>query len=215
MSWFSQKKIKTLSPLEGYNKWASSYKQESNPVKNLSDDLVKKFFPSLTGKHFLDCGCGTGYLCSVASENGAAKIVGIDLSPAMIEVAKQSCPAGEFKCADITSTQFSDSQFDVIVCALVLAHLQDIKVALKNLVTSLKTDGVLIITDFHPYLTMNGAKRTFTDKNSGEKFEVGHYLHHFETYFSFFHQNKMVVEILEEPQYNNSPVIFGLKVRKQ
>ena len=36
----------------------------------------KKLLPNLTGKNVLDLGCGFGWHCSYAAEQGAAKVVG-------------------------------------------------------------------------------------------------------------------------------------------
>ena len=46
-------------------------------------------FPNLQGKAVLDLGCGYGWHCCFAAEQGAAQILGIDLSHKMIEEAKK------------------------------------------------------------------------------------------------------------------------------
>lgn len=40
---------------------------------------LKPLFPSLEGKSVLDLGCGYGWHCKFAEEQGATKILGIDL----------------------------------------------------------------------------------------------------------------------------------------
>jgi malonyl-CoA O-methyltransferase len=211
------KKIKpqVLSPLEGYNLWAATYQSESNPIKDLSDSLVKKFLPHLQGKSVLDCGCGTGKFCTIAEEQNAYRIVGLDLSPSMIRIAKQNHPKTEFICADITEVELEPNAFDVCISALMMAHLEHLEPPLKKMLHALKKDGIIILTDFHPFLTLTNAKRTFHHDRSGKSYEVRHFLHLFESYFKVFADQNFIVEKFEEPVFNNTPVVFGIRARKK
>lgn len=212
--WSATKIVKSLSPLEGYNLWAHTYNEESNPIKNLSDQMVEKFLPDLAGKNVLDAGCGSGKFCLIAEKNNASKILGIDLSPKMIELTRPHCLSSELRCDDISISPIEKNAYDVIICALVLGHIENLKPALSNLLTGLKKGGILIVTDFHPFLTLLKSKRTFKDTKSGETYEISHYLHLFEEYFKLFREYEAIVQELEEPLFNGSPVVFGMKVMK-
>jgi malonyl-CoA O-methyltransferase len=215
MRWWKKKREPSvLSPLEGYNLWASTYSKESNPIKNLSDTLVEKFLPSLEGKTVLDAGCGTGKFCKQAENQNALKVVGIDLSPAMIEEAKLVCSKTEFRCSDISNTNIEQSHYDVIICGLVMGHLQSLIPSLPGLLKALKNGGIIILTDFHPFLTMLHLKRTFNDNRSGKEYEIRHHLHLFQDYFKMFSDHGVVIESLEEPMYNGNPVVFGIRAQK-
>ena len=212
--WSANKIIKSLSPLEGYNLWANTYNKESNPIKDLSDKLVEKFLPDLEGKNVLDAGCGSGKFCLIAEKNNASKILGIDLSPKMIELTRPHCLSSELRCDDISISPIEKNAYDVIICALVLGHIENLKPALSNILCALKKGGTLIITDFHPFLTMLKSKRTFKDSKSGETYEISHHLHLFEEYFTLFREYDAIVEELKEPLFNESPVVFGMKIIK-
>lgn len=215
MRWLTKnKEIPVLSPRDGYDLWASTYLQESNPIKNLSDQLIEKHLPDLTGKIFLDAGCGAGKFCRLAHNQKAKSIIGLDLSPAMIEAAQKYCPAANLKCADLSTAELQTDHFDVIICALVLAHIEDLKRPLHNLLNALKKGGVLIITDFHPFLTLMNSKRTFKDNRSGREYEVQHHLHLFQEYFEAFHKYGLIVDYFEEPVFHASPVVFGIRAQK-
>lgn len=194
--------IKTLTPLEGYNRWAASYHDEDNPIKKMSDEFILNAIPDLKGRSFLDAGCGTGRLCMAAAK--ASYVKGLDLSPAMIEQARKNCPWGSFECVDLSKTSIDD--FDVIVCGLVLGHIEHLEPVLSKLAE--KTRGVLIITDFHPYQTMMKAKRTF--KVSGKTFEVKHYLHKLDEYFQILKNSGLTITQFKEPLFEGKPVIFGI-----
>jgi hypothetical protein len=85
---------------------------------------------------------------------------------------------------------------------------------LEKLLDGLKAGGVLIISDFHPFLSLNKSKRTFRDPESGTVSEVRHYVHLFEEYFKCFIQKNAAVEAFEEPRYQETPVVFVIKVKK-
>lgn len=201
------KGIEKLNPLEGYNKWSETYHIEANPIKLLSDEFIMECLPSLDGKRVLDAGCGTGKICQGVVERGAAFVKGIDLSPKMIAEAKKNCPTAEFDTGDL-SVKAIDEKFDVVICGLVLGHINSLESALTNLTGSLKNGGHLIITDFHPYQTMNNAKRTFS--HYGKTFEVKHTLHTLNEYFELLKKSGVSIISLKEPEFNNSPVIFGI-----
>jgi malonyl-CoA O-methyltransferase len=214
MKWWAQKKqVPVLSPIDGYDLWASSYSQENNPIKNLSDAFIEKSLPNLSNQAVLDAGCGTGKFCSMAERQQAKKIVGLDLSQVMINTAKENCAHTELICADLTKTQFESDYFDVVICALVLGHIQNLADGLDTLLKAVKKNGIIIITDFHPFLTMNQSKRTFKN-SSGKEFEIIHHLHLFQHYFSSFNKYGFVVLNFEEPLYRNTPVVFGLCAKK-
>lgn len=62
----------------------------------------------------LDLCCGTGELCQYFSEHGI-RMTGVDLSPEMIEIARESAPGCRFQCADITDFQ-AEGTFDLVTC---------------------------------------------------------------------------------------------------
>jgi malonyl-CoA O-methyltransferase len=200
-------RIKKLTPLEGYNKWAVTYHTEDNPIKNLSDEFIKNELPDLKGKSVLDAGCGTGKICELAISRGAAFVKGVDLSPKMIEEAKRNCPQVKFECGDLATTGIKE-KYDVVICGLVLGHIMSLEPALSNLISSLKPEGHIILTDFHPYQTIMKAKRTFS--HYGKTFEVQHTLHPLVEYFELMKKRGIDITALKEPQFNDSPVIFGI-----
>ena len=204
---------KKLKPLEGYNLWSQTYATEQNPIKKYSDELITDWLGDLKGKSLLDVGCGTGKFCKIASEKGAVKIVGTDLSPKMVEEARKESSDAELKVVDI-SREKVEGQFDVVVCALVLGHVSDLEYALANLIGNLNGNGTLLITDFHPFQTLKGAKRTFKN-GQNQNVEVEHHLHLFEKYFGILSKAKAFVEELVEPKWQDEPAVFGMKIRKR
>jgi malonyl-CoA O-methyltransferase len=210
--WLSKSSPTLLSPLEGYERWANSYAQESNPIKNLSNEYITRHWVDLQDKTVLDAGCGTGYFCQFAEKNGASKITGVDLSPAMIEIAKKNCHKTEFKCLDFSSHSLGENLFDFVICALVLGHITNLDSVIKNISKALKSGGIFLLTDFHPALTLRHEKRTF--KTGGGWFEIRHYLHPLEEIILTIKKNGFELDVIEEPEWNGVPVVYFIKAKK-
>ena len=78
----------------------------------------------LSGQRLLDAGCGTGALAVEAARRGA-QVVAVDLSPTLIDLARQRVPADlgtgsiEFRVADMTE---ASGWFDHTVAMDSLIH---------------------------------------------------------------------------------------------
>jgi len=52
-------------------------------------ELTVQLLEPLAGKKILDVGCGSGRFCVAFAQRGAARVLGIDFAPRMIELANQ------------------------------------------------------------------------------------------------------------------------------
>lgn len=108
--------------------------------------------PELT---ILDVGAGAGALAITLAEDGAREVVGIDISPVMLETAEllrlQSRSANvrrvSFRLAPAHALPFRDERFDAIFCRLLLHHSHRPQDILQELARLLKHGGVLILAD--------------------------------------------------------------------
>ena len=214
LGWFKKKNTPVLSPKEGYDLWALTYSHESNPIKDLSNNLIESMLPDLSGKTILDAGCGTGHFCSYAQKHQAAKIIGVDFSQVMIDQAKKNCPSAQFYCSDLSTFNFNQEPVDVIICALVIGHVENISTVITNFSSMLKPGGYLTLTDFHPFLTSQNAKRTFKNPQTQEIVEIKHYLHPLKEINSLMESLGFKIEQVQEPLWKDVPVVYGLKALK-
>jgi 2-polyprenyl-3-methyl-5-hydroxy-6-metoxy-1,4-benzoquinol methylase len=103
----------------------------------------------------LDIGCGTGEFSRLLAKR-ADQVIAMDLSPTMIEVAKQRSKHYvniDFQVGDILQSQFPVEQFDAIVSIATLHHLP-VESLLPNLKSALKPGGRLIVLDLLEYETL-------------------------------------------------------------
>jgi SAM-dependent methyltransferase len=88
-----------------------------NSVKNAYEigEIVNYTNPVETSV-ILDVGCGTGHHVAALSEQNL-NVIGIDISPSMIEKAQESFPKYKFQIGDaLDSTQFNHQEFTHILC---------------------------------------------------------------------------------------------------
>ena len=107
------------------------------------------------GERVLDVGCGTGVLTRLAAEEvgSEGKVMGIDPSAEMIQVAKRFAAKAHseanFQIGVIESLPFEDEGFDIVLSSMMLHHLPpEIKVAgLGEILRVLKPGGRLMVVD--------------------------------------------------------------------
>lgn len=95
----------------------------------------------------LEVGCGTGYLTAELQKTGAF-ITAVDISPALIEEARQKVQSGNvrFLIENAHALRVANSSFDTIIGSSILHHL-DIDLALDGFYRVLKDGGTMVFTE--------------------------------------------------------------------
>jgi len=106
----------------------------------------------LTGSTVLDAGCGSGAQCAWLLDQGA-EVVGVDLSPGMIEMASDRCSGrGRFLVADLAEPlPVPPNSCDGVSSSLALHYLRDWSVALASFATVLRPGGWVVLSLDHPF----------------------------------------------------------------
>jgi SAM-dependent methyltransferase len=84
--------------------------------------LLDAFAASAPGSTALDIGCGPGHVGRYLSDRGL-EVVGVDLSPAMVEIARRLNAAMRFELADMRSLPMGDGAVGAIVAFYSLIHI--------------------------------------------------------------------------------------------
>lgn len=136
-----------------YDAMAADYAEhvEANPYTALYEAPgLRALLPPLAGRRVLDAGCGGGRTSAWLVEAGA-EVVGIDVSPELLRLARERLPAASFVLADLAEPlPFADSSFDLVVSSLVMHYLRDWEPPLRELRRVLRPDGVLVLSTHHP-----------------------------------------------------------------
>ncbi len=110
-----------------YDRFAQTY--DANRGLFDMSDIFNDFYSLLTlerGK-LLDLGCGAGEPFSKLFVERNWNVTGVDFSKEMLELAKRYVPEMETVHADMTEVKFQPNQFDAIIAAYSLFHVDSNK----------------------------------------------------------------------------------------
>ena len=98
------------------------------------------------GQRVLDIGCGTGVMIPHYLARGAAEVVGVDISPKMLEAARRKfpMPTVSFLHADAEIHAFAP-EYDVCVVYNAFPHFPNPEALVQNLAGALRPGGTLTI----------------------------------------------------------------------
>jgi len=201
-----------LDPLAAYALWAPAYPaQAHNPVMQAEERAMLDLMPaSLAGTMVLDAGCGSGRYMHHALRRGAARVAGIDLSPAMLHRAAAASCAGaplQLAQAQLTALPFPDAFADLTVCGLVIGHLEALGPALKELRRVTRPGGALLISDIHPIGPALGWLRDF--KADGQRYAVRHTQHLYSHWHAACAALDLAIEAVREPMLDPTAIPDG------
>jgi ubiquinone/menaquinone biosynthesis C-methylase UbiE len=138
-----------------WNMWARIYdtlpvlqKLSLTPTRR---DIVAEISKLLNPEkefRILDMGCGTGQLYEDLRANFTGRKIGytgVDLSPAMIEAAREKRPGASFTVSGIDDYTAGDGAFDCIVCAHSFPYYPDKKGAIEKFHRMLAPGGTLLL----------------------------------------------------------------------
>jgi len=109
--------------------------------------------PEVEGKRILDAGCGPGWYSEWLVDHGA-RVVAIDISSKMVELAKRRLGTrAEIHQADLSKPLdfLEDASFDIILCPLVLDYIRDWGGVFAEFSRVLRPAGLLIFSVEHPF----------------------------------------------------------------
>ena len=160
-----------------YDKIAKDWHKDHQPDTWWMPGVDK--FASLVGpsKLILDVGCGTGIKSKYLIDKGL-KVIGIDFSQEMIDIAKREVPEGEFLVMDMDNISTLTNTFDGIFVHSSLLHTK------KNLVHNV-LDGLLKKLKSGGYFYV-AVKKKQPDGPDEEMVKENDYGYEYERFFSYF-----------------------------
>ncbi len=156
------------------------YSQMLRSVKGLAGagewPEFEKMLPYFSGRTVLDIGCGFGWHCLYAAKHDAAKIVGIDISENMLQVAQKK--AREEGASNISylkmpmeEYEYPEDTYDIVLSSLALHYISDLPAIYQKVYRTLKTGGYFVFSVEHPIFTAYGNQDWFY----GEDGEILHW----------------------------------------
>lgn len=192
-----------MSIQKSYDDWSESYDTDENLTRDLDQKVIRKALANLLFKAILEIGCGTGKNTVFLAHIGEA-VHAVDFSEGMIEKAKEKVKAENvrFSMMDITEKwNFDDQSFDLIVCNLVLEHIEHLSFVFSEASRSLQEEGRFLISELHPFKQYEGKKARFYKDE--EIVEVDAFVHHVSEFINIALSNGFELVRLEEHWHEN------------
>jgi len=156
---------------EGYMKLRE---KEVNANNLFEIPVLFSMLPDLQGKRILDLGCGFGEQCLKYVKKGAARVVGIDISEKMLEVARKENADPKIEYIKMSMEELSriSEKFDVVISSLAFHYVEDFATVAAEVYRLLNEGGVFVFSQENPINTCHGKGSRWTKDENGKKLYV-------------------------------------------
>ncbi len=148
----------------------------------LEQPAMLRLLPDIKGKAVLDMGCGYGHNCINFISEGAERVLGIDISEKMLNIARLESVHEriEYRRMSIADISSLDCRFDLIYSSLAIHYVEDFDALAKSVYCLLNEGGCFLFSQEHPIMTAtadglghwnrdeNGRKTSYTFSNYGQ-----------------------------------------------
>jgi len=199
---------------EVFNKLAELYQSKLMDVSEYASEL-DNFIRLLPHHHsILEIACGPGNLTKYVLDNTEdAKLLGIDLAPKMIELARQNCPKADFQVMDCRLISSLQQMFDGIIVGFCLPYLDKTEAGklIEDVSNLMNEGGTIYLSTIEGSYTNSGLKKTST----GEEVFMHYYeLGDIESWLSQFGLKpvtKRKVSVINNPNQDIDLIIVAQK----
>ncbi len=148
--WLHQGTSDPREVADRYDAWAQSYDDDLTSWSYQAPTVVAE---TVVSRHpeagsVLDVGCGTGLVGRALRARGfGGQVLGIDISQASLEVARQGGAYDSVERADLQQRlPFEDDSVDALVCVGVMTYLPDVEAVWREFVRVVRPGGLLVAT---------------------------------------------------------------------
>jgi ubiquinone/menaquinone biosynthesis C-methylase UbiE len=166
---------RSIQGLEGAGEWHS----------------LKNMLPDFVGKRVLDLGCGFGWHCVYAAEQGAASVVGVDISEKMLAEAREKTKHRNVSYirVSIEDYEYPENSFDAVISSLTFHYIKSFDDICAKVNRCLADGGDFVFSVEHPIFTAQGKQDWVYD-------ESGTILHW--PVDSYFSEGERIARFLDE-----------------
>lgn len=192
-----------MSIQNAYNNWSDIYDTNENRTRDLDAQILRETFAGQRFDSILETGCGTGKNTEFLAQIGT-HVHALDFSEGMVLKAREKVMAENvrFEMADLTVRwPCEDSAFDLIVCSLVLEHMEELSHFFAEAARTLRPGGKLFIDELHPFKQYGGTKARY--EQAGQTVEVEAYVHHISEFIQAGQANGLRLETFRECWHSN------------
>ncbi len=204
---------------DAYTRWSTTYDSDRNLTRDLDQLATESALADRTYQNVLEMGCGTGKNTALLARIGR-NILALDFSPGMLQQAKAKIDSRNvlFVVADLTkSWPCKTESFELIVCNLVLEHVEDLAPIFAQASQVLAEGGLFFISELHPFRQYQGKQALF--QSDEETVAIHAFVHHLSDFIDAAEENgfsfRTMKEWWHEEDQNNVPRLVSFMFEKQ
>jgi SAM-dependent methyltransferase len=174
---FDARGYRTVDVRSGYAEWVPTYEQTVEDAMDIAllETLASVPWTSLGSA--ADLGCGTGRTGAWLKRRGVEVIDGVDITPEMLAVARETGVYRRLVEADVASTGLDAGTYYLVIACLVDEHLPDLRPLYREAQRLAKNQGFFVLAGFHPHFIMAFGVPTHLDSASGEPVAIETHIH--------------------------------------
>ncbi len=145
--------------------------KETNANNLFEKPALFSLLPDLHGKTILDLGCGYGEHCMHYVQNGADKVIGVDISEKMLAVARTDYadPSITYIHMPMEDILKLGGTYDIIVSSLAVHYIEDFKTLIQDIYELLNEEGIFVFSQENPINTCFSTGERWTKDENGNK----------------------------------------------
>ena len=181
---YDTRRYPTVSVTDGYGDWSAHYEQ------TVHDEMDIALLERVTTVRWnsvhaaVDLACGTGRIGAWLRAHDVKEIDGVDLTPEMLDRAREREIYRSLHIADVAETGLPDKSYDLVTQSLADEHLATVTPLYNETARLLRDGGCFVIVGYHPYFLLSGQPTHYHRASDDAPVTIRSYVHFFSDHVS-------------------------------